>query len=220
MAELENERWVCEVCHKERFRFEFDRDVAGYAGEEKADDICCSCIARFLDDCLEGWLRKERESNEIIGGYRRADLAYHDEDMWGGPSVCERCGDRDMDCGHRGYIVFPDGKHLTLCYSCCDDWEAAADVEEDEFGQGFMSPAAVAAFQWRGVEGFQARQSRQGAERRAVKERQGGVCADCGHKPTDHRDYLVAWPPDQPDGFRMVCKPCRKGKTAAAGVEA
>ena len=208
MAELES---GCPVCHKERVALG-ETDLTFGTG------LCLACFSRFVGDCLEGWQRKQAEANEVIGGYRRAELAYYDEEMWGGPGECERCGDRDMDSGHRGYIAFPDGKCLTLCYSCSDDWEAAADVEEDEHGQRFMSPATVAAFQWHGVEGLQARMSRQGNERRAARERQGGVCADCGHKPTEHLDYLVAWPPEQPDGFRMICQPCRERKETAAGV--
>ncbi len=170
---------------------------------------CGGCFSRFVGEYFDGWQSRAQYAAEVIGGYRRVELAYHDEYDYGGPSQCERCGDQyGWTGGCMDYIVLPGGKEITLCHGCYRDWKWAADVYED--GRGWpMSPAVVARFQWRGVEGQQARYSRQQKERKAVEERQGGVCADCGHTPADHLDYLVAWPPEQPEEFVMVCQPCK-----------
>lgn len=199
MVELER---VCPVCHGRAGSLEISLSFDTGA--------CGDCFSRFVGECFDGWQSRAQYAAEVIGGYRRAELAYHDEYDYGGPSDCERCGDQHgWTGGCRDYIALPGGKEVTLCHDCYRDWERAADVDERDGWQWLMSPAAVARFQWRGVEGQQARYSRQRKERNAVEERQGGVCADCGHTPADHLDYLVAWPPEQPEEFVMVCQPCK-----------
>ena len=172
MVELENGRRVCEVCRKERFRFEFDEEFRTYTGGE---DICVNCICLFVADCLDAWRRKQEQDNEVIGGYRRAELAYHSEEMYGGPRYCDRCGDEGFGGeGHLGFVGFPGGARMTLCYTCSDNWYAAADVGEDGHSD-FMTPAAVAAFQWK-VESQRAVADRKHKERREVWKQQGGLC--------------------------------------------
>ena len=185
---------VCAVCQAE-----------DWDSEDMSFGLCLDCRRRFVDDCLNDWIERQAWLNEVIGDYRRAELAYHDEYDYCGPSKCDRCGDGDM-VGYRDYIVFPDSGEFTVCYSCYLDWKAAADVDGD--GAMFMSPAAVARFQWQGVEGRYAKLMRQQRERKAVMECQGGVCADCGFKPVRELDYLLAEPKEQTDGFRMICQPC------------
>lgn len=225
MAELENGRRVCDLCRKEGFRFDFESGrmdgvgLAGYADDESVNDLCDSCTAKFLDDCFAKWVRKQQSDNEVIGGYRRGELTYHSEEMYGGPRYCGRCGDEGYGgAGHLGFVGFPGGDRMALCYDCGDDWRRAADVEEEEYGEDFMSPAAVAAFQWK-VESQRTVSDRKHKERREVWKQQGGACADCGIAADKHWD-LSAWPWRQPDGFVMVCRDCRKRKQSAAGVEA
>lgn len=92
-----------------------------------------------------------------------------------------------------------------------------ADVEG--VGQWFMSPAA-AAFQWSGVESQDARRWAARKTQREVRKQQGDRCADCGI-PDGPGTYFVPGPPEQPDGFVMVCRPCGVSKEAAqAGVAA
>lgn len=92
MAELENGRRVCDVCRNERCREEFDDEFQLYpVGEVK--DICVDCVRRFVVDCFEEWVRRQAWGNKIIGGYRQAELAYHDEYFYDGPPDCDRCGD-------------------------------------------------------------------------------------------------------------------------------
>ena len=221
MAELESGRRVCDVCRNERRREEFDDEFRLYpVGGVK--DICCDCVRRFVVDCFEGWQRKQAWDNQVIGGYRQAELAYCDEYEYEGPPDCDRCRDnRGYTGGQQFYIVLPQPNYdrITLCYDCHDDWEAAADVYED--GRGWlMSPAAAAAFQWSGVESQDARRWRAMKAQREVRKRQGDRCADCGI-PDGPGIYFKPWPPEQPDGFVMVCRSCEDIKGAAqAGVEA
>ena len=185
-------------------------------------DLCMDCRRRFLDDCLYRWVRKQQSANEVIGGYRRAELAYSDEYDYGGPSECDRCGDADtVFGGHRNYVVLPGGDENALCYECYQDWQKAADVFEQ--GRGWrMSPAAVAEFQWSGVESQEARRWRRMKAEHAASKQQGDKCADCGnpHGSGGIETYLVPWPWEMPDGFVMVCHPCAESKEEAAGVEA
>ena len=214
-------RRVCDLCRKEGYRFEFDGGdmggygLAGYADDAVVNDICHSCVAKFLDDCFADWVRKQKSDNQIIGGYRRAELAYNDEYDYDGRPDCDRCGDnRGMVGGHQNYIVLPCGKQITLCHSCHWDWEQAADVEGD--GEWFMSPEEVATFQWSGVESQDARRDRAQKAQREVRKQQGDKCADCGiaYSP---RNSFVPWPPEQPTGFVMVCRPCGLEKEGIKG---
>ena len=166
MAELEYT--VCPVCYKERV-------ARGETDLTFGTGLCLACFSRFVGDCIEAWQRRQAWDNEVIGGYRRAELAYHDEHWYGGPSKCERCGDRESCGGYRDYIVLPGGKEVTLCHACYDAWNAAADVDVDDGYYWLMSPAAAAGFQWHGVEGRDARYKRERLERKSVEERQGGV---------------------------------------------
>lgn len=221
MAELENGRRVCDLCRREGFRFDFESGridgglpLAGYVDDESVNDICDWCAAKFLDDCLDAWVRKQQSDNEVIGGYRRGELAYDDEYMDGCPSKCERCGDRHgWTGGCRDYIVLPGGKEITLCHDCHEDWYKAADVKE--CGERYMSPAAVSAFHWRGVESQDTRRRRAEKAQREVRKQQGDKCADCGI-PDGPGIYFRPWPREQPDGFVMVCRPCALSRNAAA----
>ena len=209
MSELEYT--VCPVCAGQTHRSETDFTFG--------TGSCFRCFPRFVEDCFDQWQSRQEWDNQVIGGYRRAELAYHNEHWFGGPNDCDRCGDKEGCSGYLDYIVRPGGEEVTLCHECSDEWHGAADIEEEERGEVFMSPAAVAAFQWSGVESRSAVMWRQLKAERVVREQQGNMCADCG-KPYSPRDYLVPWPPKQPDGFVMVCRPCGMKRTAAAGVEA
>ena len=217
MAEQESRQRVCPVCRRKLWRSEFAEGLADWAAV-----VCLDCFRHFVSDCLDAWMSKQSWDNQVIGGYRRAELAYHDEYDHGGPSRCERCGDNHgWTGGCRDYIVLPDDKAVTLCHGCSEDWLEAADVEaSEEWGDVFMSPAAVAAFQWSGVESQSDRLQRRISAEYAVSKRQGDKCADCG-KTYRPGDGFVPWPWDMPDGFVMVCRPCGKRKEMAqAGVEA
>lgn len=214
MAEQESRQRVCPVCRRELWRSEFAEGLADWAAV-----VCLDCFRHFVSDCLDAWISKQSWDNQVIGGYRRAELAYCDEYDYDGPPDCDRCGDsRGWTGGQTDYIVLPGGKWITLCYECHRDWELAADVKGS--GERFMSPEAVAEFQWRGIESQDEQRYRRQKAQKQQEERQGGVCADCG-KPYSSSDYFVPWPREQPDGFVMVCHPCGVRKeTAQAGVEA
>lgn len=65
----EPEYSTCPVCggktHRSETDFTFDTGA------------CFRCFPGFVADCFEDWQRKEVEGREVIGGYRRAELAYY-----------------------------------------------------------------------------------------------------------------------------------------------
>lgn len=200
MAELES---GCPVCHKERVA-QGETDLTFGTG------LCLACFGEFVNDCADGWVGRKAYANEVVDGWRRVELAYYREYDYGGPPDCDRCGDENgWTSGCAGEIVFPDGDRVDVCWGCEDDFQRESDVGTGDL----MSPVAAAQFQRRGVESYRERAMRESRRRRAVEEKQGGLCADCGEKP-DAPGSLAAWPDADRDDFVMVCYPCHANREA------